>query len=539
MTTPRVNGEAAADHSTTHSAGRSVLQSGEVERAKRIVSKSGEAGRSWSLVVLIAYLLIRGSLGAVINAPGIGPDERGHVQYIQTFIGRSASETGEAGSDGGLANVTGVEARQPVLAYLPASALWMLTGGPENSVANEVAPTALAGPILAVRLLSVAWSGVTAWITWRFALILWPGQPGMALLGTLLATSAPGYLFVMASISNDPMATTTITLALLATARVIQGVTSVPAPGRYPLTPLAWWVASTVLAIATKLTALPVIAGTLMAIIWAHRQHWPAWWRKRSFRVASLSLAAIIIGICAVLLSRDPTSSYGATAIRIWPQAILAGLNGFITKGGLTESFRTFWHAFDYSVQWQEPFDTILTVIAAIPTALALVGLILHCISEANPRNSRAASTDDGVSGQWDGAVPIPPLLWLTALCQIAFAVVRYGIGDISGSAMGGVAQAKTFFPAIAPLGLIGAAGLATVVTGLSRIWRRLRPVPLDQTEIQGFTGCERSDHINLAGWGAKRGVAGLLPITFVWVSIVDVASLAVSFWRHYQWWLG
>ena len=523
MTTPRVNGEAAADHRTTHSAGRSVLQSGEVERAKRIVSKSGEAGRSWSLVVLIAYLLIRGSLGAVINAPGIGPDERGHVQYIQTFIGRSASETGEAGSDGGLANVTGVEARQPVLAYLPASALWMLTGGPENSVANEVAPTALAGPILAVRLLSVAWSGVTAWITWRFALILWPGQPGMALLGTLLATSAPGYLFVMASISNDPMATTTITLALLATARVIQGVASVsvPAPGPYPLTPLAWWMASTVLAIATKLTALPVIAGTLMAIIWAHRQHWPAWWRKRAFRVASLSLAAIIIGICAVLLSRDPTSSYGATAIRIWPQAIVAGLNGFITKGGLTEAFRTFWHAFDYSVHWQEPFDTILTVIAAIPTALALVGLILHCTSEANPRNTRAASSDDGVSGQWGGPVPIPPLLWLTALCQIAFAVVRYGIGDISGSAMGGVAQAKTFFPAIAPLGLIGAAGLATVATGLSRIWRRLRPVPLDQTVIQGFTG----------RW--------LLPITFVWVSIVDVASLAVSFWRHYQWWLG
>ncbi|HAH15503.1 MAG TPA: hypothetical protein DCL45_05610, partial [Chloroflexi bacterium] len=124
-------------------------------------------------------------------------------------------------------------------------------------------------------------------------------------------------------------------------------------------------------------------------------------------------------------------------------------------------------------------------------------------------------------SGQWGGALPVPPLLWLTALCQIAFAVVRYGIGDISGSAMGGVAQAKTFFPAIAPLGLIGAAGLATVTTGLSRIWRRLRPVPLDQTDVQGFTG----------RW--------LLPITFVWVSLVDVASLATSFWRHYQWWVG
>lgn len=71
MTTPRVNGEAAADHGTTQSAGRSVSNPGEVERAKRSVSKSGEAGRSWSLVLLIAYLLIRGSLGAVINAPGL------------------------------------------------------------------------------------------------------------------------------------------------------------------------------------------------------------------------------------------------------------------------------------------------------------------------------------------------------------------------------------------------------------------------------------------------------------------------------------
>ena len=523
MTTPRVNGEAAADHGTTQSDGRSVLQSGEAGRAERSVLQPGEAGRSWSLVLLIAYLLIRGSLGAVINAPGIGPDERGHVQYIQTFIGRSASATGEAGSEGGLANVTGVEARQPVLAYLPASALWMLAGGPENAVANEVAPTALAGPILAVRLLSVAWSGVTAWIIWRFALILWPGQPGMALLGTLLATTAPGYLFVMASISNDPMATTTITLALLATARVIQGVApvSVPAQGRYPLTPLAWWIASTVLAVATKLTALPVIAGTLMAIIWAHRQHWPSWWRKRAFRLGTALLATAASCGYALLLTKHPTSSYAAAAARIWPQAIVAGLNGFLTKGGLTEAFRTFWHAFDYSVQWQEPFDTILTVIAAIPTALALVGLIMRVTGVAHPPNTHVGSPDDGVPGQWGGAVPIPPLLWLTALCQIAFAVVRYGIGDISGSAMGGVAQAKTFFPAIAPLGLIGAAGLATVTTGLSRIWRRLRPVPLDQTDVQGFTG----------RW--------LLPITFVWVSLVDVASLATSFWRHYQWWVG
>ena len=508
MKTPGVNGEAAADQGTTPWAEQSVLQSGEVRRG-------------WSLVLLIAYLLIRGSLGAVVNAPGIGPDERGHVQYIQTFIGRSASETGEVGSEGGLANVTGVEARQPVLAYLPASALWMLAGGPGNAVANEVAPTALAGPILAVRLLSVAWSGVTAWVIWRFALILWPSQPWMALLGTLVATTAPGYLFVMASISNDPMATTTITLALLATARVIKGVRSVQVPGRYPLTPLAWWMASTVLAVATKLTALPVIAGTLLAIIWAHRQHWPAWWRRRAFRVGIALLVTAASCGYAFLLTKHPTSSYAAAAARIWPQAIVAGLNGFLTKGGLTEAFRTFWHAFDYSVQWQEPLDTILTVIAAIFTALALVGLILHCTSEANPRNTRAASTDDGVSGQWGGPVPIPPLLWLTALCQIAFAVVRYGIGDISGSAMGGVAQAKTFFPAIAPLGLIGAAGLATVTTGLSRIWRRLRPVPLDQTDIQGFTG----------RW--------LLPITVVWVSLVDAASLAISFWRHYQWWVG
>lgn len=508
MKTPGVNGEEAADQGTTRQTERSVLQTGEV-------------GRGWSLVLLIAYLLIRGSLGAVINAPGIGPDERGHVQYIQTFTGRRASETGEAGAEGGLANVTGVEARQPVLAYLPASALWILAGGPENLVANEVAPTALAGPILAVRLLSVAWSGVTAWVIWRFALILWPRQPWMALLGTLVATTAPGYLFVMASVSNDPMATTTVTLALLATARVIQGVASVPVPGRYPLTRLAWWMASTVLAIATKLTALPVIAGTLLAIIWAHRPYWPKWWRRRAFRFGTALLVTASSCGYAFLLTKHPTSSYAATAARVWPQAILAGLNGFLTKGGLTEAFRTFWHAFDYSVQLQEPLDTILTVIAAIPIALAFVGLIVNVIDVANRPNRRAASLDDGATGRWDWTVPIPPLLWLTALCQIAFAVVRYGIGDISGSAMGGVAQAKTFFPAIAPLGLIGAAGLATAMAGLTRFWRRLRPVRPE--------------------WENPHGIAGrwLLPIVFLWVSLVDAASLAISFWRHYQWWVG
>ncbi len=490
------------------------------EEAEGSVSRSAEGGWGRALLLLIAYLLIRGSLGAVVNAPGIGPDERGHVQYIQTFTGRRASGPDDAGSKGGLANVTGVEARQPVLAYLSASAIWMLAGGPGNPVANEVAPTALAGPILAVRLLSVAWSGVTAWVIWRFALILWPRHPSMAFLGTLLATSAPGYLFVMASISNDPMATTTITLALLATARVIKGVASVPVPGRYPVTPLAWWMATTVLAIATKLTALPVAAGTLLAIVWAHRQHWPAWWRRRGVRLGSALLVTASSCGYAFLLTNHPTSSYAAATARIWPQAILAGLNGFFNKGGLAETFRTYWHAFDYSVQWQEPLDTVITIVVAVPITLALGGLVTHVIAVTYPRTTRAASPGDGTTDRRDWTVPIPPLLWLTALCQIAFAVVRYGIGDLSGSAMGGAAQAKTFFPAMAPIGLLGAAGLATALAGLTRIWRRLRPVPIDQTEIQ-----------DMRHW--------LLPIVFVWVTLVDGASLAISFWRHYQWWVG
>ena len=105
-------------------------------------------------ILVVTLALVRGTLGAVLNAPGIGPDERGHLQYLQTFTAN------------GWSGVQGVEARQPPTGYLLTLAAWWLAGGATDPQSQVFAPVVLTGPALAARLVSVAWSGVTAWATW-------------------------------------------------------------------------------------------------------------------------------------------------------------------------------------------------------------------------------------------------------------------------------------------------------------------------------------------------------------------------------------
>ncbi len=142
------------------------------------------------------------------------------------------------------------------------------------------------------------------------------------------------------------------------------------------------------------------------------------------------------------------------------------------------ETFRTWWYGYDYLVRWPAAVGAPLAVSAALVSLVAAGGLLFS----------------------WRLA-RLPAVVWLAALAQAAFVLGRYGFGDLLQIEMGGAAQAKAFFGALAPLAVMFAAGLtgAAQRLGLSDRWLTI----------------------------------GM----FVWLLVLDSVSLSVTLWHHYRWW--
>jgi hypothetical protein len=430
--------------------------------------------------LLAGYLLARVVFGALLNPPLNGPDEAGHLQYVRTLV-----ETGGR-------HVTGVESRQPPTYYLLAALLWQ--------TAQERGPTT---QLFFIRLLNTLCGLLTLIAAWSAARLVWPARPALAIAVAAAATLAPGHLFLLASANNDPLAAAFAAVAVLAALHLwgsnekqeatdISGVdegrktkdelASALCPSslrpdqgrRFALRRwLAVWFAASIAAMATKLTAVPLVLALAGALIfhWRHRVFQPRW-----VRLLAGFAAAALLASYAFLLTRHPTSSLAASAARFWPLAILRAPSAYVGLGGLAESFRTFWYAYDYAVRWPRPLEAVLAGSAIAISALAFLGLILER--------------------------PLPWLVWAAAGVQVAFVVGRYGLGDLLHVEMGGAGQAKAFFPALVPLALLLVAGLAA--TG-----RRLRL------------------------WDDRWLALGL----FGWLFALDVASLALTTWQQYRWW--
>ena len=391
----------------------------------------------------MGYLLVRAALGAALNPPLNGPDESAHVEYVRSLALH------------GLRGVTGVEARQPPLFYALAAIPWQLaTGQPEHTRA------------FVVRLLSAICGVGTLALTWRIAVTIWPGHQLRAALAAML-TLAPGHLFVLASVNNDPLASALSALVVLAALKLCL------APASWPRGALL--AAAALAALATKLTAMPVVFGVAIAIVYCYR----AVLRASRLAVAVAGVGAVA-GLAAYiwLLSISPTTSALAAAARFGPLAIVRGPLAYFTRGGFIESFRTWWYGYDYLVRWPAAVEAPLAVSAALVSLVAVWGLLIG----------------------WRSA-RLPAIVWLAALAQAVFVLSRYGFGDLLSIEMGGAAQAKAFFSALAPLAVVFAAGLTGAAQRLGL-----------------------SDRCLTIGM-------------FVWLLALDAVSLSVTLWHHYRWW--
>lgn len=426
----------------------------------------------WLPWALAGYVLTRALLGIVLNPPLNGPDEGGHVEYIQSWI-----------ASGGHA-VTGVEGRQPPLYYVIATVPWQLAASWEP-----------AARLAAVRLLSALAALAVALVTWHAARWRWPQDPALAVAAVAVASLAPGTLYLASSAANDLLAAALASLCGYAAVRVAGGseIEGQGSEGRDqgPLVPqgdgngeelavgVVWWMVWAVagtLAVATKLTAVPVVAGTAAGLLWNYRL---VVRRVLRFRLVQVTLVAGVIAMLAgyvMLLQRHPSTSALASLAHFWPSMLLHTPVAYVS-GGLAESFRTFWYAYDYAVPWPRPVELVAAAGAVLLLLFAVAGLAID----------------------WRR---VPVVLALATLAQVCSVAGRYGFGDVLDIAMGGAGQAKAFFPALLPLSLL---------------------------MVMGLAGVARRAGIRDSRWPA-------LAVVF-YVLAADVVSLALTVWQHYRWW--
>jgi hypothetical protein len=417
---------------------------------------------SWGLFLIFAgYLLTRSALGGLVNPPFNGPDEGGHWEYVETFT-----------ASGGRA-VSGVERQQPATYYALASLPFRATEG---------AP--IAERLFVVRLLSAAAGLVTAGATWWAARRLWPGRPLLGVIAVVAVSLAPGHLFLLASVNNDPLAEALASIAVLVALHL-----------RRPAAPIWWalWLVVSAGAVATKLSTAPVVTGAAIAVLWGYRRPLRERLSGRVGRPLAVAAgAAAVVAVLALylrLLAQPPSTSRLASIAHFWPLTLWRAVPAYV-QGGLVESFRTFWYAYDYAVRWPQRLDGAFAAAGLVLVLGAAAGLGLIAAGAGGRRRLPAT----------------PPVLWLAAGTQVGLVVVRFGFSQVLQVDMGGLAQAKSFFPAMLPLALLFTAGWAALASALGRGSGR----PDDRWLTLGLLGA---------------------------FLLLDWASLAVTLWHHYRWW--
>ncbi len=196
--------------------------------------------------------------------------------------------------DPALAGPWNQEASQPPLYYYLAAALtfWIDTSdmaqvrwlnphvdngvitadGNTNLAIHDPAANPWAGTLLAVRvirLFSVLLGAATVYLTYRIAVEVAPGRPGVALLAAALNAFLPMFLFISGAVNNDNLAVPLSSLALLLLIRIVTRRRG----GYFPVRWTEWAAVGAVLGLAalTKegtLGLFPLAVGTAVVAAW-------------------------------------------------------------------------------------------------------------------------------------------------------------------------------------------------------------------------------------------------------------------------------
>jgi len=414
--------------------------------------------------LLVAVLLAYGALAALyaIRTPDWqAPDEPAHVNYIRQIAENGAlpvlepgdwqqeyqEELTASGFDPALLGrleTVQYEDHQPPLYYLLQAPIYAATGG----------------DLLALRLVSVTLGAGVVLAAWAVLRALFPERPALALTGAAFVAFLPQHLSILGSVSNDPLAELIVGLTLLVAVRYLRG----EARGASPA--LLGGLVGLALLTKTTIYFLGGIAVVTVLLRW-RRERWP--WQVAARQLVAVLVPALILGgvwwarnlstyggLDFTGLDRHDEVTVGQPRTAEYIDEVYGGSFGRYLEAFLATTFRSFWGQFGWMA-------LIMPRWAYAAFALFSLGVLAGAALYV-----RQARWPGALSGpQRDGLV----LLALT----LGFVLAAYLLYNVTFVQF----QGRYLYPALIPLALLVAIGLAGWAQPLPAVARGLAPVVL------------------------------------------------------------
>ena len=407
-------------------------------------------GQWVALGLILAFVATRGLLGALINPPFNGPDERGHFLEVATSLQVDVSDEERASQ------------HQPRPYYFAAALAIRLFGipvGPEHLDWQALFPLRLASVLLGTL------TTVVTYVTARYALRGDPAAAPTALAAALVAGLAPIHQFTMASAANDPLA---IVLAAASTAAAVVIVGHGWTRRRALVL-----VGAALAAVATKSTGWGAVIITGLIVVTALRrprqaarqdgtavadgtgQRIPSLrWSISDRWLVGAGVMSVLVGLAGlqVVVRLAPESLFVIHQLPfLIPAAWRLPMNYLLAPGGLSETFRTFWVQPDYAV----PALSAATIGAALLVLAAVVGGLRMALARGGSPLRRT-----------------PALVLIgSVLIQLLLIGYRYSLGVEKEILLGGAAQAKFMLPALPAIAILLVVGWAGLLPVAQRRW--------------------------------------------------------------------
>ncbi|MCS7260158.1 MAG: glycosyltransferase family 39 protein, partial [Anaerolineae bacterium] len=426
----------------------------------------------WILPAVLGLFLVMGSVYSLVTPIFEASDERWHYPVVRHIVrtGRLPVQDPQKRTD------WHQEGSQPPLYYLIAAALtaWIptedfhrvyvpnphavvgepLVVGNKNMMVHSAREDwPWQGTTLAVHLIrsfSVVLGGITVWLTYRIARLVWRAEERVAWLAAALTAFNPMFLFISASVNNDNLAAPLAAAAMFILLRVVQR-------GQRGRDGLGLGILLGLGAI-TKLSVLTLLPLTLGVFLWdawrGGRQGRPNAWRDGVFNL--LLIAGGIALIAGWWYWRNWTL-YGDPT----------GLNRMLDIAGRRKEVLTWerlWYEFEgFRITYWALFGAlniladrwIYTLLDGI-SLLAGVGLLFTCIRLVVQQHEHKSSR---------GVLHIEP----AALLLLIGWVVLVLIALLRWTSQTYATQGRLMFVAIAGISTLLATGLLVVVPGCLR----------------------------------------------------------------------
>ena len=415
-------------------------------------------------LILISFLLV-GALYALLTPDWQAPDEPAHYNYISQLADGTFPniEPGDYDQEyQSRAISSGFDAQfsiepfryedyQPPLYYLLLTPAFLAFGG----------------SLEALRLTSLVLGAGIVLLTYLVAIRIFPDRRWLALIAAAFVAFLPQHVAMLASVNNDSLAELIIAgILLLLLSIILSAKDGAAAENESEVASWKWLLLGILLGLGflTKVTVYILVPVTALAMVWLYRGRWRSFWRAALMVFGPALAIGLIWWIRNVVVyeALDPLGNLAHNQVVVGQPRSVEWIDAYgfsyLVQNLVQTTFQSFWGQFGWM---GVPMPGWVYAPLVLFTLLICVGLVWLLIQ----RRNASGEMNDAGSSRSNLGLAAAVLISLFLLSLLVY--IGYNVTFVQH-------QGRYLFPALIPISLGVALGLAAVLTPFTERWPRL-----------------------------------------------------------------